>query len=306
MRIADHSHPQLQHLLANSGLVFKTGPFVIRLQSRIPSVTENLALIYAGYEVCDDDVFADFHVRLSRSSGLRRWVHPQVLFRFDGKTPFKPLPLSQAFAMMEWGLNWCVSNHAHQYLILHAAVIEKNGQAIIMPARPGSGKSTLTAGLVCRGWRLLSDELALVRRDTLAAVPLARPVNLKNESIQIIKDFSPATVFTHDFHDTSKGTVALMQAPQPSISQSGQEAMPAYLVEPCYRAGSATRFFPQDRGSMFMHVADNAFNYSLQGRVGFQLLGQLIDQVQCYRFEYSDLDEAVEAFDTLVQTGRPA
>jgi predicted ATPase len=30
---------------------------------------------------------------------------------------------------------------------------------VILPAPPGSGKSTLCAALVTRGWRLLSDEL---------------------------------------------------------------------------------------------------------------------------------------------------
>ncbi|MBK9234594.1 MAG: hypothetical protein IPO19_00450 [Rhodoferax sp.] len=30
--------------------------------------------------------------------------------------------------------------------------------SLVMPAIPGSGKSTLTAGLSLSGWRLLSDE----------------------------------------------------------------------------------------------------------------------------------------------------
>ena len=54
--------------------------------------------------------------------------------------------------------------HAHQYLIIHAAVVEKNGLAAILPAPPGSGKGTLTAGSVLSGWRLLSDELTLIDR----------------------------------------------------------------------------------------------------------------------------------------------
>jgi predicted ATPase len=33
-------------------------------------------------------------------------------------------------------------------------VVERDGHALILPAMPGSGKSTLTAALVQRGWRL--------------------------------------------------------------------------------------------------------------------------------------------------------
>src|SRR3546814_17273791 len=70
--------------------------------------------------------------------------------------------LGQALPMLEWGLNWCIGAHGHQFLIIHAAVIERNGLAAILPGAPGSGKSTLTACLVHNGWRLLSDAMALV------------------------------------------------------------------------------------------------------------------------------------------------
>jgi ABC-type thiamine transport system ATPase subunit len=84
-------------------------------------------------------------------------------------------------------LNWCVAGHAHHYLMLHAAVLEKNGRAVVLPGDPGAGKSTLTAALMLDGWRLLSDEITLInRRRWTARTGLARPVSLKNASINII------------------------------------------------------------------------------------------------------------------------
>src|SRR3546814_15972535 len=82
--------------------------------------------------------------------------------------------------MLEWGLNWCIGAHGHQFLIIHAAVIERNGLAAILPGAPGSGKSTLTACLVHNGWRLLSDEMALVSLQDGGLTALARPISLKN------------------------------------------------------------------------------------------------------------------------------
>src|SRR2546423_11656048 len=120
--------------------------------------------------------FADFQVSLT----ARRWWKPQVLFRFDDTPAFHPLPADQAFPILEWGLNWCVSAHCHQYLIVHAAVLEQGGRALLLQGPPGCGKSTLCAGLASRGWRLLSDELALIDPATAEVAALARPISLKN------------------------------------------------------------------------------------------------------------------------------
>ena len=81
--------------------------------------------------------------------------------------------------MLEAGLNWCIGNLAHQYLVIHSATLERGGRALLMPAPPGSGKSTLCAALITRGWRLLSDEFALVDPATGLLVPVPRPVALK-------------------------------------------------------------------------------------------------------------------------------
>jgi HprK-related kinase A len=105
---------------------------------------------------------------------------PQVLFRLDGVVPFRSLPLRHAVPIFEWGLNWCIVSRANNYLIIHAAAIEKGGHVAIMPGVPGSGKSTLTAGLVNRGWRLLSDEMALISLTDGSVTPLVRPISLEN------------------------------------------------------------------------------------------------------------------------------
>ena len=44
---------------------------------------------------------------------------------------------------LRWTLNLCVFHQPSRDLVLHAAVVERDGRALIMPAVPGSGKSTL-------------------------------------------------------------------------------------------------------------------------------------------------------------------
>jgi HprK-related kinase A len=202
--------------------------------------------------------------------------------------------------MFEWGLNWCISSRAHRYLIIHAAVVEKNGRAAILPAPPGSGKSTLCAALVGRGgWRLLSDELTLLRLDDGLIEPVPRPVSLKNGAIDVIGRYLPSPVFSRAVTDTVKGTVAHMKAPAASILRAHETAAPAWLIFPRYEAGVATLLEPVPRARAFMRVADNAFNYSVLGGRGFTALGRMIDEVDSHALSYSVLDEALDLFDRL-------
>lgn len=299
MNVSALTPSELRYRLNKPGIRLQTGSFITHLQTSIPSVAEGIGLLYADYPLTEQDGFADFHVNLAPPRDLRRWFRPQVLFLSDGYSPFKPLPLDQAFPMLEWGLNWCVSSHANRYLIIHAAVVEKGGYAAILPAPPGSGKSTLCAALVNRGWRLLSDELALIRLGDGKLIPLPRPVSLKNASIDIIRSYEPSATLSREVADTMKGTVAHMKAPADSVARAAEVVSAAWVVFPKYQAGAAAclEHLPQARA--FMRVADNSFNYSLLGVRGFETLSGLIDASLCYDFTYSKLDEAIETFSAL-------
>jgi len=290
---------ELKLRLKTAGIYLQTGSFTTHLKTTIPSVAQGIGLLYADYPLVEQDCFADFHVSLTRPRNLRRWFKPQALFLFDGNTIFKPLPLDQAFPMLEWGLNWCVSTHVNHCLMIHAAVVEKGGFAAIMPAPPGSGKSTLCAALVNRGWRLLSDELALIRVGDGKLIPLPRPVSLKNESIEIIRRYEPNAIFSRKVTDTIKGTVAHMKAPADSIARAAEAVQVAWVIFPKYQAGATAclEALPQSRA--FMRVADNSFNYSLLGLKGFKAMTNLIDASLCYDFTYSKLDDAIEIFGAL-------
>lgn len=291
---------ELSRRLHGPGLRLRTGPLVFCIRSRVAQVAQGLATLYAGYPVEDEGGFADFHVAVQPARGLRRWWRPQLHFSVAGDSPFAPLPADQGLPMLEWGMNWCVSGACHQYLILHAAVLERGGRALVMPAPSGSGKSTLCAALLFRGWRLLSDELALIHPASGHLVPLPRAVSLKNASIEVIRRFAGDAVrFGSVVDDTTKGRVAHFPAPADALERVGQTARPGWVVFPRYRAGAATLAQPERRGQTLMQLIENAFNHNVQLETGFQTLANLVQASACHRLEYSNLDEAMAWFDGL-------
>lgn len=239
----------------------------------------------------------DFRIDIASPSLLRRWFRPQVNFNFDGVRPFKPLPINQAFAMFEWGLNWVIANHAHQFAIVHAATVEKNGRGYIFPGAPGSGKSTLCAALVCRGWRLLSDEMALISLSDGLIWPIPRPVSLKNASIEIIRKFEGGAVLGDIVADTAKGNIAHMRPPKASVMASKVPAAPFAVVFPTYRAGAKTEYLEISKGQTLMRLAENCFNYPVLGAAGFNCLADAVEQSRCHTAVYSELDDIIASLE---------
>lgn len=299
MKVADLPVRELRRRLSEGGLDLRTGPLVSNIRSDVGAIADGIALHYAQHPVAENGGFVDFHVSIERPLGLRRWLGPQVVFRIDGESPFAPLPGHQGFAMLEWGLNWCVSSHCHQYLTIHAAVVERGGRAMILPAPSGSGKSTLCAGLVFSGWRLLSDELTLIDLEHGHVVPLPRPVSLKNASIEVIRRFAPQAAFGPIVEATVKGNVAHIRPPEEGVRRGDEPALPGWVVLPRYVADSPPCLEPLPKAQALMQLVDNAFNYNVHGRRGFRALADLVDRSVCLSFRYSRLDDAAAVFDRL-------
>ncbi|RVT54448.1 HprK-related kinase A [Rubrivivax albus] len=285
--------------LRGAGLAIRSGLFAFRLRSDLPQVAQAIDRLYADYPCLADTDFCDFALDVVRPGGLRQWLRPQVVARYDGEPVFEPLPAGHAFPLMEWALNYCVTTHAFEHLSLHAAVVERGGRAVILPAPPGSGKSTLCAALVHRGWRLLSDELTLVALADGRVSPVVRPVSLKNRSIEIISAFAPESEFCDPTHDTLKGTVAHMRAPAAHVHRMHEPALPAWVVFPRWEADAPATLSERPRPDTVLELGRNSFNLSVLGRAGFETLTALVNRCGCYDFRYGLLDDAMRVFDQL-------
>lgn len=284
------------------GLIIKIGSFNFKICILNKSAMLDFINIYSDFQLLDDDVFIDFDIVLKSPNILRRWFYPQISFYCNGTPPFTPLPIEQGYAMLEWGMNWCIVSHANQFLILHAAVIEKNNKAVIMPGQPGAGKSTLCSALINRGWRLLSDELTLISLKNGDIYPISRPVNLKNESIDIIKGFEPSSIFSNKANDTHKGTVSLLKPPTSSVARANITATPKLIVLPKYKAQSELTINNMDEKELFFSLINNSFNYNVLGVEGFNATIKLINQVQSMQLEYSNLNDAIDLFNQLSES----
>jgi HprK-related kinase A len=300
--IGEASTAQLTDTATADGILYRSGPFAVRLRCDHAAMLDSFRQMYSRHGLLDSAAhIADFSIDMQRPHGLRRWWRPQISMRTDAQTPFEPFPLDHAFPLFEWSLNWVTAMQAHQFLMLHSAVVEKDGMALIMPALPGSGKSTLCAALMLRGWRLLSDEFGLIRPDDprLRLHPLPRPIPLKNASIGVIRDFSPEAVLGPTFPKTRKGDVAHLAATPESQRKSDEAAPAGWFLFPKYEPASTLQIEPLARTWTFLKISGNSFNYKLQGARGFRTVASMVKKCPAYRLTYSDLDQVIARIEAL-------
>lgn len=302
MRIGELSAAALARRLDASGIVLDIGSASIRVRSDSKGLAAALGTVYAEFPIVDDGVFCQVSASVRRVPGARRFIHPQVEFDVDGNRPFEPFPADTHLPLLEWGVNWTLAERYNHCLLLHSGVVEKRGVGIVLPAVPGSGKSTLTAALMLSGYRLLSDEFGVVRFADAALMPMLKGAALKNASIDVIRARFPQARLGPSFPKTRKGTVAHLAPDLTSVEHRHVPAEPGLVIFPLYQADAETTLETMGRSQAFSKLVVNSFNYEVLGSAGFEAACKVIDACECYRLTYSDLASGIQTVDSLVDT----
>jgi HprK-related kinase A len=284
---------RLATALRQAGLWLHLGAVTVRVQSDNPHLPAQLRSTYRHHPFQAEGDWADVHVAIRRGRGLRRWFRPQTEFVCDSRKPFQPFPGDHGLPLFEWGVNTRIGETANHLLLLHAAVLERDGRALVLPALPGSGKSTLAAALSLRGWRLLSDEFGALDPLSGHFQAVLKPTALKNQSIEVIRAFEPTAPLGPTFPKTRKGDVAHLAAGADAVARRHEPAAPGLVVLPRWVAGSPTRCEPMGAEATFRSLAFNAFNYRVLGATGFDAVVRLARLCPAWELSYSQLDEAI-------------
>ncbi len=281
--------------------VLDIAPFKVRLRSPFADVRRHVDTFYRGREVGRAGAFVDFDIQVLPATGLRRWWHPQARFLVDGAELFYPLPASQAAPLFEWGLNWCVAQRPLDFLVMHAGVVAQGADALMMPGFPGAGKSTMCASLVTlAGWRLLSDELAVLDPATLQLLPHPRPICLKNRSIDLVRSF-PGSRLGPVYRDTRKGDITHAACPATSIAQAADPARVRWVVLPRFEAGAEPRIEELGRTEAFVLISEQSFNRERMGERGFHALCGLLDGARCFEIVYGSTEAGLSLIEQVCQ-----
>lgn len=270
----------------------RVGPVGFRIGSDWREPVAQLERLYAGYPAPEDGV-PDFSVRLFAQRPWRRVLRPAVTIGGDFVLPdAAPLPLAQGLLAAEMGMNLQMALGQRRYLLLHAAVVERDGEALVLTGVSGAGKSTLAALLSSRGWRLMGDEFALLDPESGLLHAFPRLVSLKNASIATLEAELPPERFGPVLAGTPKGTIRHLVPDAAAVAAMDVPARPRLILFPSYGHEPAARdVLPSEA---FVRLTQASTNYVALGERGFSALTTLVTAVAARAIDYPDTGSAVE------------
>jgi HprK-related kinase A len=267
------------------------GPVGFRIGSAWATPLDALADLYRGYPAPDGGI-VDFTVRLEPEKPWRRFLRPSVAIRGDYVLPdAAPLPLALGLLAAEMGMNLQMALGQKNWLLLHAASVEKDGRALILTGESGAGKSTLAALLGERGWRLMGDEFALLDLESGMLLPFPRAVSLKNGAITVMEAEAEAARFGPRLVGTPKGDIRHLRPNHEAVARMREGARPALILFPRFGAEPAVRAVGQ--AETFMRLTQASTNYVALGETGFTALTRLVRAVPALAIDYPDTAAAL-------------
>lgn len=206
---------------------------------------------------------------------------------------------SELLATLEWAIaSVAVEVLGEGYLLLHAAVLARNGQAILFPGGSGSGKSTLAAGLAAAGFQIGSDEVAAIDPLSLDVLPFVRGICVKEGSRLPLASAYPS-VLTAAPHHRFGGEEVWYLCP-PTESWLPAPTPVRSIVVPRYEQDAETRLEPLARSAALQVLLQQSFSVPKHGSFGIGTLTDLLQDVECYRLTFSSLDAATRLISGLV------
>lgn len=177
-----------------------------------------------------------------------------------------------------------VGNHHH--LALHGGAVAKAGKGILLPGKSGSGKSSLTAWLVGKGFSYLTDELVLLAEDR-SILPFARPLSLKPPASDLIVD-----LFDLNKEKLLTGPRGTM-IPYRQLNGTNIKTFPTLhtIIFPMFVAGEDAELTKISHARCCLRLLETYVNARNLTDHGFGSLAELIRGVDAYELRYGSFSD---------------
>lgn len=277
---------------------FRIGDVNISLKSDLEEVLEDFAVLYGGFRGRDAVGERSIHIEVSENKLSRLRGRRYGIFG-DEKRLFTNRRRDEVLPYVEWGINWRVIATRTEYVQLHAATLAYNGQAVVLAGPSGTGKSTLAAGLLSRGWSYLSDEFALINPDTLHVHPFPKALCIKAGAFDLVQRLKLPLWRRRHYVKALKGQVGYVRVRDVARQVATTPCPIRFVIFPKYTEGRDAFLYPISRAQAAFSLTGCAFNRNALGAQAISVLSQVVRNTECFGLESGPIDETCDLIEAL-------
>jgi len=190
-----------------------------------------------------------------------------------------------------------------EYLIaIHAAAVSNGKECIVLPAKAGNGKSTLTGAMIGSGFQYCTDELVLLKSRTHAVQAVPVGLALKPGSWPVLKAYHPGLEDLPVFLRPDGKHVRYLLPAKQAFSKNTDQCYPVHcLVFPIYHPEQTTGLNRISPADALCRLAEAG--YDMEGGLDRERVTELvgwISGINCYELRVNDLQEAVSRITELL------
>jgi hypothetical protein len=180
--------------------------------------------------------------------------------------------------------------HSTCMAAVHAAVVTRNQNCILMPAPSGSGKTTLAAVLMARGFGYCADDLALLTNDPVRVRPVATSLGLKSGSWKVVEHLFPELNQLPEYRRSDGKRIKYLPSRD---TRAGDSYIPRCIIFPSWEPGCPTELKNISSAEALTRLTEAG--YDLPQRINRDLVGALIgwiSQIPCFTLRFESAEDA--------------
>jgi len=266
---------------------FQIGEVGVSLAAHSRALRRDYGILYQAYRVDGvprNQIHVDVRPRPRGGFHRRRWN-----IVVNDRLQFEPAQAEELLPYVEWAINWELPRALPQYLQIHAASMEINGEGVIFPGESGNGKSTLTTGLLARGWNYLCDEFALIDSESCQLHAYPRAICVKQPSFPVVRSLGLGLVGGRQHLKGVKGWVRFVNPLSVRDDAVGEVCPVRHVIFPKYTPGALPVLIPMSRAEAAIELHRVCFNLMTCRRLAVETIAETVREAKCYRLIAGEL-----------------
>ena len=200
-----------------------------------------------------------------------------------------------AYALASLMIQSMALNLSKDFFNVHAAALVKDKKGFLFPGSQHCGKTTLTLELIKKGYKLLSDDLAIINRSSLEVMPFPRALNIREHTLPLVSEFESYLISKSEFRITDETRWFL------DLNEfCGSPYVPNRIVFPQINPEKEPRLEPFQKTMAVLELLRHSISPYLPNlpqpddKSDFETSTQLIANVPTYKLILGTIDEAIE------------